>query len=747
MYFRKRSRQTQFSSRSNRRFRCRLRSKVFERLEERSLLAAVAPPSGLVSWWTGDTSSEDITGRNDAVPYYGAGFATGKVAGGFNFDGVDDAVVAPTSGIPVGSADRTIELWARIDQFNQDGRHSLLATYGTPGEYSHVYSIGVQADQRSYVSTWGRAIFGPVLEAGQWYHFAVTNTGRSFKLYLDGGLVASGELDVDTPSGTDFKIGRHVGAPEYNRVDGMVDEVSVYDRALSPSEIQSIYSAGSSGKIKNAYITADFPTVNEGAAEPVAEFTIRRSGSLAGQVEVQWQTVDGSAKAGQDYVSASGTLLFANGESQKTIEVAVLGDTIPEPDETFRLEVSTTDPGYAVLSGYATVLTDDGGTKFYVVDSASSGGETFEYASDGDSGESYGLASTTPRGAASSVAGDKVWVVDANKKVYVYSPSGSLLGSWTAAGLTGSAQVEGIATNGTDMWIVDAKSDKVFKYTAGASFTQGTHSSNGSFSLDRNNKDSKDIVTDGTYLYIVNDSTVDKVFKYTLTGRLIASWTISTSWATSPTGITLDPSNPSHLWIVDSGTDTVYEYADAVNQPDNSSKSANANFLLGFGNTNPQGIADPGFAAYQRLGDFDFDSVVGAADIDLLFEQLRQMDRALRFDLTNDSRVDEADRDRLIREILHTDYGDTNLDGRFDSADLVPVFQAGEYEDAVDDNSTWADGDWDGDGDFTTSDLVLAFQTGRYEAQPQGNASEIAASVDWLFAQDQRVSGLRAYLA
>jgi hypothetical protein len=58
--------------------------------------------------------------------------------------------------------------------------------------------------------------------------------------------------------------------------------------------------------------------------------------------------------------------------------------------------------------------------------------------------------------------------------------------------------------------------------------------------------------------------------------------------------------------------------------------------------------------------------------------------------------------------------GDANGDLKFDSADLVAVFQAGEYEDHVDRNSSWSEGDWNGDGDFTTADLVLAFQAGTF---------------------------------
>ena len=59
--------------------------------------------------------------------------------------------------------------------------------------------------------------------------------------------------------------------------------------------------------------------------------------------------------------------------------------------------------------------------------------------------------------------------------------------------------------------------------------------------------------------------------------------------------------------------------------------------------------------------------------------------------------------------------GDSNGDGVFDSADMLLVFQAGEYEDDVPMNSTFAEGDWDGDGDFTTRDIVWVFMHGVFD--------------------------------
>jgi hypothetical protein len=67
--------------------------------------------------------------------------------------------------------------------------------------------------------------------------------------------------------------------------------------------------------------------------------------------------------------------------------------------------------------------------------------------------------------------------------------------------------------------------------------------------------------------------------------------------------------------------------------------------------------------------------------------------------------------------------GDANVDGLFDSSDLVAVFTVGEYEDAIEDNSSWSDGDWNNDLDFDSGDLVSAFQAGTYEPPPAAVAS------------------------
>ncbi|MCA9217037.1 MAG: hypothetical protein KDB27_28405, partial [Planctomycetales bacterium] len=118
-------------------------------------------------------------------------------------------------------------------------------------------------------------------------------------------------------------------------------------------------------------------------------------------------------------------------------------------------------------------------------------------------------------------------------------------------------------------------------------------------------------------------------------------------------------------------------------------------------------------------GDFSTDGTLDIADLERLTRKVREGTNNIAFDLTDDGLVNFEDRRVWIEELKNTYFGDANLDGEFNSADMVAVFQAAEYEDGIEGNSTWSEGDWDGDGDFGTRDLVFAFQFGRFEGGPR----------------------------
>ncbi|MDG2382161.1 MAG: PEP-CTERM sorting domain-containing protein [Pirellulaceae bacterium] len=118
-------------------------------------------------------------------------------------------------------------------------------------------------------------------------------------------------------------------------------------------------------------------------------------------------------------------------------------------------------------------------------------------------------------------------------------------------------------------------------------------------------------------------------------------------------------------------------------------------------------------------GDFNLNTVLDAEDMDLLSDAVRAGTNSPDFDLDNDNLVNEEDRRVWIEDLNNSYYGDSDLNGVFDSSDFVKVFTAGEYEDATPENSGWETGDWNGDRDFTSSDFVTAFQGAGFEAGPR----------------------------
>ena len=72
----------------------------------------------------------------------------------------------------------------------------------------------------------------------------------------------------------------------------------------------------------------------------------------------------------------------------------------------------------------------------------------------------------------------------------------------------------------------------------------------------------------------------------------------------------------------------------------------------------------------------------------------------------------------------------------FNSADLVHVFTAGKYIDGIDNNATFAEGDWNQDGNFDEQDLVAARVAGHYVTAVEPASRALAAAIDAAHADD-----------
>jgi hypothetical protein len=150
----------------------------------------------------------------------------------------------------------------------------------------------------------------------------------------------------------------------------------------------------------------------------------------------------------------------------------------------------------------------------------------------------------------------------------------------------------------------------------------------------------------------------------------------------------------------------------------------NGRYMVGHA-INPDGDGEAFYLDLGLRGDFNGDEMLDINDLNALSSAIQENDPNLKFDLNYSNAVAFEDQRLWVKELKQTFFGDANLDGEFNSSDLVVVFDAGQYEDGIAGNSNWATGNWNGDAEFSTSDLVLAFQDGGYEQGPLAVASAV----------------------
>jgi hypothetical protein len=239
----------------------------------------VEPPPSLVSWWPGEGSAEDIQGSNDGTLNNGAAFASGVEGQCFSLDGVDDFVDVPYSEDFDLTTDITVDAWikllrtpssAELDvivgrpygyQLNTDARGGVL--FGFP-------VVGVPGVSRKVTSV-------SMIYPNRWTHVAATYSSETglARIYVNGALdntvVTSGVMPAMNKP---LQIGGFCD-PGFTGafLEGYIDEVEIFDRALSQIEIQAIFHAGSAGKCK-------FPQVGAVSGNVLAECPVPGTGLL-----------------------------------------------------------------------------------------------------------------------------------------------------------------------------------------------------------------------------------------------------------------------------------------------------------------------------------------------------------------------------------------------------------------------------------------------------------------------------------
>lgn len=209
---------------------------------------AVSPPERLVSWWTANVNANDEMGLNNGTLENGANFAPGEVGYAFDLNGSGEYVSVPsTSSLEITN---TITIVAWVNSAEPAIQQGILEKYG-PSAGGYALRIASTGQLQFYTldngNTFDAVTGSTVLNANTWYLVAGLWNGTNLQVYLNGnldGTIAS--LRNPKFGTTPVRIGARGDDASFS-FSGLVDEIQIYNRALTSSEIQAIYQAGTNG--------------------------------------------------------------------------------------------------------------------------------------------------------------------------------------------------------------------------------------------------------------------------------------------------------------------------------------------------------------------------------------------------------------------------------------------------------------------------------------------------------------------
>jgi hypothetical protein len=210
---------------------------------------ALAAEPGLVAHWSFDegagATALDVSGNGHHGAILGAAYTAGVVGRALDFDGFSSVVRVPNAPALQPATALTIEAWVKLR--SNAGPKVIVSKWDDINrEWSYIFKKhndqpGLRMELSRDIHTDLADVGGArPLPLGQWVHVATTFEGTTVRLYVDGKLDAEGQVFVPAPidaSATDLLIGAVNPTGPTEHLDGAIDEVRLWNRALSAAEI------------------------------------------------------------------------------------------------------------------------------------------------------------------------------------------------------------------------------------------------------------------------------------------------------------------------------------------------------------------------------------------------------------------------------------------------------------------------------------------------------------------------------
>jgi hypothetical protein len=223
-----------------------------------SICSSSALPSnlqqGLVGYWLFCGNANDASGNGNHGTVNGATLTTdrfGNVNSAYSFDGVNDEISANIPLLPIGNNNRTLVTWinTNVSGFNFNNSHPYLGTiaaYGNAAAGNVIFPQMIENNNfKAYFesgSSSNQLFSNTAINNSDWHCIVTTFNGLNVKMYIDGVLNATTSNITLITAYSVFGIGY---CPWANiHFQGKIDDISIYNRALTSQEITQLYNLG-----------------------------------------------------------------------------------------------------------------------------------------------------------------------------------------------------------------------------------------------------------------------------------------------------------------------------------------------------------------------------------------------------------------------------------------------------------------------------------------------------------------------
>ncbi|MDE2100226.1 MAG: prepilin-type N-terminal cleavage/methylation domain-containing protein [Patescibacteria group bacterium] len=193
------------------------------------------------SGWANNGVLEDATSTGTGPTYTTSGCLSG---GCYSFDGSDDYINTSNT---LAFTNFTGMAWVYLSAAPSGTYGIFVSNPSNPNGTGFRYRIESTGDVWLLMASSSYAILrtnNDIVPVGQWFFITVVgNSGSSMSIYLNGSLVASQSTNQTIATPTSASLIGTSWSPSQENFNGLIDNISVYNIALSPTQVQAIYNA------------------------------------------------------------------------------------------------------------------------------------------------------------------------------------------------------------------------------------------------------------------------------------------------------------------------------------------------------------------------------------------------------------------------------------------------------------------------------------------------------------------------